>query len=124
MNWAILNQENMVVSIIEQDDRPDHGVKAFPESKCAVGRFWNGATFDAPRWSAFQFLLRFTPEERAAIRATGMSNQVVDDFLFLATAAQEVVADDPMTVAGMDYLVSLGILTTVRRDEILQIVTP
>jgi hypothetical protein len=37
----------------------------------------------------------------------------------LAQAAQEVVSDDPMTVAGMNYLVSSGLLTEARRDEIL-----
>jgi hypothetical protein len=34
-------------------------------------------------------------------------------------AAQEIVSDDPRTVAGMNYLVSVGILTQARRDEIL-----
>ena len=34
-------------------------------------------------------------------------------------AANEIISDDPMTVQGMDYLVSIGILTQQRRDEIL-----
>ena len=37
----------------------------------------------------------------------------------LAQAAQEILSDDPTTIQGMDYLVSLGILTQQRRDEIL-----
>jgi hypothetical protein len=71
------------------------------------------------KWTAYQFLLRFTAEERAAFRAASLTNANVADFQQLAQAAQEIVSDDPMTVAGMDYLVSQGLLTQARRDEIL-----
>jgi hypothetical protein len=37
----------------------------------------------------------------------------------LAQAAQEVVSDDPMTVSGLNYLVSVGLLTEQRKQEIL-----
>lgn len=70
-------------------------------------------------WTAYQFLLRFTAEERAAFRAAALTDANVADFQQLAQAAQEIVSDDPMTVAGMDYLVSQGLLTQTRRDEIL-----
>jgi hypothetical protein len=39
----------------------------------------------------------------------------------LAQAAHEINSDDPMTIAGMDYLVSASILTQARRDEILAV---
>jgi hypothetical protein len=39
--------------------------------------------------------------------------------LTLAQAAQEVDTGDPMTIAGMDYLVAISILTQARRDEIM-----
>lgn len=71
------------------------------------------------QWTAYEFLLRFTAEERAAFRAASLTNANVADFQQLAQAAQEIVSDDPMTVAGMDYLVSQGLLTQARRDEIL-----
>jgi hypothetical protein len=71
------------------------------------------------QWTAYQFLLRFTAEERAAFRAASLTNANVADFQQLAQAAQEIISDDPMTVAGMDYLVSQGLLTQARRDEIL-----
>lgn len=71
------------------------------------------------RWTAFEFLNRFTPVERAAIRLGSMSDPALADFLMMSQAAQEIVSDDPMTAAGMDYLVSLGILTPARRAEIL-----
>jgi hypothetical protein len=46
----------------------------------------------------------------------------VADFVDMAQAAQEVISDDPLTVQGMDYLVSIGVLTQQRRDEILSVV--
>lgn len=71
------------------------------------------------QWTAYQFLLRFTAEERAAFRAAALADANVADFQQLAQAAQEIVSDDPMTISGMDYLVSQGLLTQARRDEIL-----
>jgi hypothetical protein len=70
-------------------------------------------------WTSFEFLNRFTPTERAAIRTGAMSDPVLADFLMMSQAAQEVVSDDPVTGAGMDYLVSVGILTAARKAEIL-----
>lgn len=70
-------------------------------------------------YSTLQFFERFTPEERAAIRLASQSDQVVADFMQLATAAQMVINTDPMTLAGMDYLVGVGVLTSARREEIL-----
>jgi len=41
------------------------------------------------------------------------------DWLDLLRASMSVVSDDPRTVAGMQALVSAGLLTNARRDEIL-----
>lgn len=70
-------------------------------------------------WTAYQFLGRFTDAELMAIRAKSQTDAATWKFLTFATAAQEVVSNDPMTVAGMDYLVSVGILTPLRKAEIL-----
>lgn len=70
-------------------------------------------------WTAYQFLSRFTDSELLAIRSRSQTDAVTWKFLTFATAAQEVISDDPMTVAGMDYLVSVGILTASRKAEIL-----
>lgn len=73
----------------------------------------------APKWTAFQFLLRFTEAERDAFRAAATTDPVVADFMLLCTAASQVEANHPMTVAGMAYLVSAELLTQARADEIL-----
>ena len=70
-------------------------------------------------WTAYQFLLRFTAEERATFRAAALTDPNVADFQQLAQAAQEVISNDPMTVAGMNYLVSVNLLTEQRKNEIL-----
>lgn len=72
-------------------------------------------------YTSYEFLLRLTPQERAGIRAAAYSdpNSMTADFLHLAQTAQEVNTMDPVTIAGMDYLVSVGLLTQQRRNEIL-----
>lgn len=72
-----------------------------------------------PKWTAFEFLLRFTEAERASFRDEAATDPKVADFMLLCSAASQVEADHPMTVAGMDYLVSIGLLTQARANEIL-----
>ena len=73
----------------------------------------------AESWTAFEFLLRFTEAERASFRDEAATDPKVADFMLLCSAASQVEADHPMTVAGMDYLVSIGLLTQARANEIL-----
>ena len=70
-------------------------------------------------YSSFEFLNRFTPAERASFRAAAQTDQLVADFAQLAAAAQEILNTDPVTIAGMNYLVFLGLLTEARAAEIL-----
>lgn len=118
MTYAILDTSDRCTAI--STTQPADGirwVKAGPDA--GVGKIWNGWTFDAPKWTSYEFLKRFTWQERSAIRIAGFDDDAVADFLTLCTAAQEVVSDDPVTQAGMDYLVSLNLLTPARRAEIL-----
>ena len=73
----------------------------------------------AAKWTAFQFLLRFTEAERAAFQAEAVTDTKVADFMLLCSAASQIEADHPVTVAGMDYLVSIDLITRDRADEIL-----
>ena len=70
-------------------------------------------------WTAYEFLNRFTYAERAAYRQAAKTDDLVADFMSLAQAAQEIISDDLTTIQGMNYLVSVGLLTQQRRDEIL-----
>lgn len=63
------------------------------------------------------FLRRFTAEERIIIRAS--TDPGVEDFLHLLGMAQEILLDDPDTVAGVNYLEQLGLLEEGRAAEVL-----
>lgn len=69
-------------------------------------------------WTSYEFLNRFTAAERTSFISS--SDPVIQDFRWLASAAQEIFNTDPTTIAGMDYLVMVGLLTQERRNEIMQ----
>ncbi len=119
MSYAILNGVSKVTDIVAE--RPDGvwSVKTKPGDGAAIGRVYNGWTFDAPRWTSYEFLRRFTTQEREDIRAAAASDGAVADLMMFLQTATEVVSDDTTTQVGMDYLVHLGILTPARRAEIM-----
>lgn len=86
-------------------------------------RTWNvrPLTDDEKRktWTTLDFLGRFTTVEMAQIETAREHDQIVQSFYRAALAAQEVVSDDPRTVAGVNYLSAIGILTLARVDEVL-----
>ena len=67
--------------------------------------------------SPYEFLQRFTQAERIAIESS--TDVYVKDFSTFLKAAHEVDFDDSNTLAGMAYLVSLGLLTEERKNKIL-----
>jgi len=98
-------------------------VSSFEINPTTVDQIWDirNKTPDELRkiWTSYQFLLRFTFEERAAFRAAAAVDPVVADFQQLQASAQEVISDDPTTLMGMAYLVQSNLLTQQRMDEIL-----
>ena len=71
------------------------------------------------RWSAFDFLRRFTPQERVSIRGIAKTDLVVEDFIAMLDKAENVYNTDPDTMAAMGYLVSINQISESRRAEIL-----
>lgn len=103
-----------------------NGITINNEEPCDIGWFYNpnGSPRFTPqpvvqKWTSYEFLNRLTAAERADIRQRSLTDQNVADFLMLATAAQEVLSDDPVTIMGMDYMVMIGVFTQARRNEIL-----
>ena len=100
-------------------------VKSFVVNPTTVDVVWTvrQKTVDELRmvFTAYEFLLRFTPQERATFRASATTDPMVADFMSLAQAAQEIITTDPMTIAGINYLVSVGLLTESRKNQILDI---
>jgi hypothetical protein len=135
MKTAFYNTDNIVTALKSGDwsasKNPNKTLVADGEA-CAIGmkfdpnaspRFAN-PTFVPPtprpaKWTAFQFLLRFTEQEREVFRVAALTDGKVADFMQLCGAASEVEANHPLTVAGMAYLVSQDLLTQARADEVL-----
>jgi len=69
------------------------------------------------RWLPGEFWLRFSQAEQAAIATS--AHVSVRVFTVSALAAAEIVSDAASTLAGLDLLVSVGILSAERREAIL-----
>lgn len=69
--------------------------------------------------SKFEFLKRFTSDERKAINAAAKVDPDVEDFKMLLDAAQEVDLGNPDTVSGVNLLETAGLLASGRAAEIL-----
>jgi hypothetical protein len=67
----------------------------------------------------YEFLKRFTSEERKAIKAATLTNPDVDDLWTMFTVAQDIDLRNTDTINGVDALESLGILAEGRAAEIL-----
>lgn len=65
-----------------------------------------------------EYLLRFTQTERRSLRRKAKTDEVLDDLLFLTQQADFIDIYASTTQAGLAYLVSVGVLTTTRRQEI------
>jgi hypothetical protein len=65
------------------------------------------------------FMGRFTVAEETAIRARAMSDASMLTFLARVERARTVCLSHPDTIAGMNYILSLGLITAARHTEIL-----
>lgn len=70
-------------------------------------------------WTTLDFLRRFTPAERIGIRTARATNPVLNDLFSMLEQATTVRSNAPDLIAGLGYIVSLGLLTPARRDAIL-----
>ena len=68
--------------------------------------------------TVLEFQRRFTREERIAVRIAAKTDAVVEDLVRLMDAATAIDVDDSDIVAGLNYLVTLGILTVERVAQI------
>lgn len=132
MKYAIINQEmNSVINVVGTNSGLYNTTPSARRIQLNANEWCQpGAVYSATgtprftdvserRWTSYQFLNRLTPQERQQIRNKAKTDDNVADFEMLATAAQEIISTDPMTIAGMDYLVSINILTQARRNQIL-----
>ena len=70
-------------------------------------------------WTTLDFLRRFTAAERIGIRLARDTNPILDDLFSLLEQAVTVRSNAPDMIAGLGYIVSLGLLTPARRSAII-----
>lgn len=68
--------------------------------------------------SSRDFLLKFTAAERKAIRAAGKTDDDVADWYSIAQVPEPIRLQHPTTLAGLDFLVAKGLLTSARKAAI------
>lgn len=69
--------------------------------------------------SAFEFMSKLTFEEQVTIETAAASSAIVRVILRQLTTAQEIWLDHPLTINGIQALVSMGLITDKRASEIL-----
>jgi hypothetical protein len=79
------------------------------------------ASYVTTKLSKLDFLDRFSVEERVTIRTAAKQNGVVQDYLELLNAAQEVNLASERTTAGVNALEAAGLLAEGRASEILEL---
>jgi hypothetical protein len=67
--------------------------------------------------TTFEFMTRFTSDERIAIRNS--NDDKVKDFIFMIDLADTIYTDDETIIESIGYLVSVNLLTEERATEIL-----
>lgn len=129
MRYLLINN-NLVENVIEADETTINTVQGYDtiikNATYGIGcRYMNGE-FEEPIpiepersiiLTQLEFLRLFTAEERIVVRLS--TDSLVVDFLYLLNLAQDVKLDDPDTIAGVNYLESLGLLAEGRAAEIL-----
>lgn len=70
-------------------------------------------------WTPLQFIEQFTDDEQLSVKTLSMSNAQIGLWYDKLLASQEVIVDDARLIAGLNALVSAGVLTQERVDEIL-----
>lgn len=118
----------VVHSVINSETDPD-GINGewIACGNAGPGWTYDGTTFTAPAlvaptpmpWTKKEFLLKFTPEEYAAIIAATKTNAVLDYYWQIFMVADNVFKTDPVTIGGVQALEANGLLAAGRAAEIL-----
>jgi hypothetical protein len=137
--FALIGQDGTILNRIEVDldeagqptaYEPDEGLGLIPDPDglAHVGGRWSGLGFEPPaepaiaprRYSPLEFMDLFTDEEQLAIvRAATPENAPIKLWYDRMLAAEWITTSDERTAAGVNALVTAGLLTADRAAEIL-----
>lgn len=103
-------------------DPPTGGLRYISRSGVLNPLPWM-STYTAPDTTAVisvrAFLLRFTSDERTAVRAAAKTSFVLEDWLAILNAGTRVYLNAGTTQSGVNALVTFGLLTSDRATQIL-----
>ncbi len=77
------------------------------------------AQYVVSRIAPFDFLSRFTPAERSAIRTAGQTNGTIADYIAMIDAAPVVNLTSELTTTGVNALEAAGLIGAGRAAQIL-----
>ena len=118
-NWIVEDRITGEVAYAYGADQPDH-FGTFPLEQFNHIRQKEVETAPVPRTiTKLEYLRRFTPKERIAIRDAAEQIAVLADYLKLMELAQEINLDDPDTVAAVQMLEQSGLIAAGRAAEVL-----
>jgi len=106
---------------------PPFGWTLFPDEPPAYvgpGWTWNGAAWVAPPvpvtvLTPAEWFDRLTEAEMEWLAVRRRTDEKVDVWITRMTALAQIAMDNPRLVAALDRLVSLGLMTAQRRNELL-----
>ncbi len=123
MYYALHLNDGKLVGItnIEPIALPGVSIKELQTLPDLAKSSWNEETLEFDRTSTvytkLEFMTRFTIAER--LSAKGSNDPIVSDFLELLSIAEHIDISDTNTIAGVNYLAYLGIITQQRATEVL-----
>ena len=129
--YAHLDPVTNAVTVIEESDTPPDPETSYyvtlpPGSNVEIGAVWDptrgftsGVTVDPTtvKLSHFAFMMLFTQPERTAIRTS--ADPIIQDFIYMLEKSGGIYLNYPMTISGINYLYSQGLLTEARKNAIL-----
>lgn len=72
-------------------------------------------------WTPRSFFARFTLQEKTAIYTAAVGNAALLQLLFEFTMSERIRSDHPELEPGMQALVTAGLITEERKEEILDV---
>lgn len=121
MSRAVI-QDGVVVNVIVSDSE---GVAIPAGVSVGIGWLWDGQTFTLgappPVWKSYayaEFIDALTPDEAVAFVQAKAAQPRLEVWVELARV-RGINFDDPATRAAAPLLVSLGVLTAARLDELM-----
>ena len=74
---------------------------------------------DRREWHPYDFWQRFNSVEQAALIEASRTDFNIENFRMQLLMISRIISDNPVTVAGMAYLVTAGLISEDRKNEIM-----